>query len=61
MNDKIEQLRKLCEGEDYKIFQDKTLMANARIGAEHYGISLTECTPTFILKADDAFVALIIH
>jgi prolyl-tRNA editing enzyme YbaK/EbsC (Cys-tRNA(Pro) deacylase) len=61
MSLKIKQLEHLCAGIDHEIFQDDILMANARIGAQHYGISLKECTPTFILKADDDFVAMIIQ
>lgn len=61
MNAKIKQLEHLCAGRDHEIFQDKTLMANARIGAQHYGITLGQCAPTFILKADDHFIAVIIQ
>lgn len=61
MTYKMKQLKEICEGVDYEIFQDKTLMANARIGAEHYGISLNECAPTFILKSDEVFVVLTIQ
>ncbi len=36
-------------------------MANARLGSQHYGIPISQCTPTFILKADDTYIALIIQ
>ncbi len=58
---KIEQLKELLSGLDYEIYQDKLLMANAKVGAEHYGIDLKQCTPTFILKADGSYLAVIIQ
>lgn len=61
MNNKIQEIEKSCAGLDYEIFQDKVLMANASIGAQHYGIDLTQCAPTFILKVDDHYVAVIIQ
>lgn len=61
MNDKIHSLKELCSGLDYEIFQDNILMANAAIGSQHYGIDLSQCTPTFILKVDQDFVALVIQ
>jgi len=57
----VTQLETFCQGLDYKIIQDQVLMANASIGAHHYGINLQECTPTFILKVDDLYVAMIIQ
>ena len=57
----IEQLEKICEGLDYEVYQDELLMANAEIGASHYGLELSQCTPTFILKADNNYIAVIIQ
>ncbi len=51
----------MCAAFDYEIFQDKVLMANAATGAQHYGLELNQCTPTFILKADDHYIAVIIQ
>jgi prolyl-tRNA editing enzyme YbaK/EbsC (Cys-tRNA(Pro) deacylase) len=61
MEPKIQEISDLCVGCDYEIFKDPTLMANARVGAEHYGISLSECAPTFILKAGVDYLAVIIQ
>ncbi len=58
---KIEQLEKICAGLDYEIYQDELLMANAKTGALHYGIELSQCTPTFILNADNNYIAVIIQ
>lgn len=54
-------LEQLCSGLDYEIFKDDVFMANAAIGAQHYGIDLSQCAPTFILKVDYDSVALIIQ
>jgi len=51
----ITLLEKICLGLDYQIYKDESLMANAKIGALHYGIELDQCTPTFILNADNNF------
>ncbi len=61
MNSTINQLKQVCTGLDYEITEDQVLMANAKIGAHHYGIDLNECTPTFILKADNNYIAVIIQ
>ncbi len=61
MNQRIQDLEALCAGLDYEIMQDKILMANAKLGALHYGIELNQCTPTFIIKSDDQFIAVIIQ
>ncbi len=58
---KIEQLETICAGLDYEIYQDELLMANAKIGASHYGIELSQCAPTFILNADGNYIAFIIQ
>lgn len=58
---KLNDIKKICENVDYEIFQDAILMKNASIGAEHYKIDIAHCTPTFILKADQAFVVVIIQ
>lgn len=47
--DRIQKLKEMCVGFDYEIFQDEVLMANAKIGSQHYGIDLSQCAPTFIL------------
>ncbi len=59
--DNIEQLEKICAGLDYEIYQDALLMTNAKIGALHYGVELSQCTPTFILNADGDYIAVIIQ
>jgi Ala-tRNA(Pro) deacylase len=61
MNQKIKDLETLCAGLDYKITEDTILMANAKLGALHYGIELNQCTPTFILRSDNQFIAVIIQ
>jgi prolyl-tRNA editing enzyme YbaK/EbsC (Cys-tRNA(Pro) deacylase) len=61
MYDKIQTLTKMLSGFDYEIFEDDILMANAAIGSKHYGIDLNQCTPTFILKVDQTYLALIIQ
>lgn len=45
---------------DYSIFRDGFSIEKAEDGAKHYGISLSETTPTFILKAKDKYYAAII-
>ena len=45
---------------DYTIFKDELSLENAEEGAKHYGISLNEAAPTFILKAKDKYYAAII-
>lgn len=45
---------------DYKIYNDDLSVATAKIGAERYGISLDETTPTLILKSKDKYYAVII-
>ena len=45
---------------DYSIFRDDFSIEKAVDGAKHYGISLSETTPTFILKAKDKYYAAII-
>lgn len=61
MNDRIQALNQHCKGFEYDIFQDDIPMANALIGSQHYKIDLSQCTPTFILKADEEYIALIIQ
>ncbi len=58
---KLTDIKKICENSDYEIFQDEILMKNATIGAEHYKIDIAHCTPTFMLKADQAFLMIIIQ
>lgn len=58
---KLNDIKKICENADYEIFQDEILMKNATIGAEHYKIDIAHCTPTFILKVDQAFLVVIIQ
>lgn len=59
---KLESLVKLLQREnaDYEIFSDDFTVATASSGAEHYGISLGETTPTLILKTKDGYFAAII-
>lgn len=45
---------------DYKIYSDDLSVATAQVGAEHYGISLDETTPTLILKSKNKYYAVII-
>lgn len=45
---------------DYCIFKDDFSIEKAVDGAKHYDISLSETTPTFILKAKDKYYAAII-
>ena len=64
MNDNI-QLNKLddflkSKNADYTIFRDDFSLENAADGAKHYGISLNETTPTFLLNAKDKYYAAII-
>jgi prolyl-tRNA editing enzyme YbaK/EbsC (Cys-tRNA(Pro) deacylase) len=48
------------ENADYSIFNDNFSIETASSGAEHYGISLSETTPTLILKTNDQYIAVII-
>lgn len=57
----LEKIREICQGKDYQIIEDPILMATAEIGANHYGIALSECTPTLILKVENNFIAIIIQ
>jgi prolyl-tRNA editing enzyme YbaK/EbsC (Cys-tRNA(Pro) deacylase) len=57
----ISQLNDFCTGCNFEIFQDDVLMANARIGAEHYKIGLDFCTPSFVLKVDKSFIVVIVQ
>jgi len=64
MNDaiKLEQLNNLLKSEnvDYSILTDNFSIETASSGAQHYGISLSETTPTLILKTKDGYIAAII-
>jgi prolyl-tRNA editing enzyme YbaK/EbsC (Cys-tRNA(Pro) deacylase) len=64
MNDtiKLENLHNLLKNEqaDYSILTDEFSIETALKGAEHYGISLNETTPTLILKTKDSYIAAII-
>lgn len=57
----LAQLNNYCTGCSFEIFQDEVLMANARIGAEHYKIGLESCTPSFVLKVDQNFIVVIVQ
>jgi prolyl-tRNA editing enzyme YbaK/EbsC (Cys-tRNA(Pro) deacylase) len=61
MND-LTELENLLKQEnvDYTIYQDNFSMKTAAEGAQHYGITLDETTPTLILKTKDKFYAAII-
>lgn len=45
---------------DYSIYKDNLNLESAQKGAEHYGISLSETTPTIILKSKNKYYAAII-
>jgi prolyl-tRNA editing enzyme YbaK/EbsC (Cys-tRNA(Pro) deacylase) len=59
---KLEELNKLLQSRDadYTIIDDNVSLKTASAGAEHYGISLQETTPTLVLKIDDEYIAAII-
>lgn len=57
----LANIKHLCENADYEVFQDEILMENAKIGAAHYRIDLSHCTPTFLLKVDETFLVVIIQ
>ena len=59
---KLEKLNSLLKSEnaDYSILTDDFSIKTASSGAEHYGISLSETTPTLILKTKDGYIAAII-
>lgn len=48
------------ERADYTIYQDSFNLESAEAGAKHYGIALSETTPTIILKSKDKYFAAII-
>jgi prolyl-tRNA editing enzyme YbaK/EbsC (Cys-tRNA(Pro) deacylase) len=48
------------ENADYLIYKDNFSFESAKEGADHYGISLNEATPTIILKTRDKYFAAII-
>lgn len=56
---KLETLLK-NENADYLIYKDTFNLTSAEEGAKHYGISLSETTPTIILKTKDQYFAAII-
>jgi len=64
MNDvlKLEHLNSLLKKEqiDYELLTDDFTVETAASGAFYYGISLSETTPTLILKTKDGYVAAII-
>lgn len=64
MNDTVkrEHLDSLLKNEkaDYTILIDESSLKTAAAGAERYGISLQETTPTLIIKVDGAYIAAII-
>jgi prolyl-tRNA editing enzyme YbaK/EbsC (Cys-tRNA(Pro) deacylase) len=59
---KLEALHSLLKNEnaDYSVLTDDFSIKTATSGAEHYGISLNETTPTLILKTRDGYIAAII-
>jgi prolyl-tRNA editing enzyme YbaK/EbsC (Cys-tRNA(Pro) deacylase) len=61
-NIQLDTLDNLLKGKnaDYSIFRDDFSLEKAADGAQHYGISLNETTPTFILKTNDMYYAAII-
>ena len=62
MKNKLENLEDLLRKEnvDYSILMDESTIATAMNGAQQYGISLSETTPTLILKTKDSYIAAII-
>jgi prolyl-tRNA editing enzyme YbaK/EbsC (Cys-tRNA(Pro) deacylase) len=64
MNDsvKLEKLNSLLQSKnaDYSISTHDFSIETASVGAEHYGISLDETTPTLILKTKERYLAAII-
>ena len=44
----------------YTLLHDKTTLTSAADGAKEYGVSLSEVTPTLIIKADNEYYAAII-
>ena len=59
---KLENLNSLLQREhaDHSILTDDFSIETASSGAEHYGISLAETTPTLILKTKEGYSAVII-
>ncbi len=59
---KLDNLRNLLQSEhaDYSIHTHDFTIESAAMGAKHYGISLSETTPTLILKTNDGYMAAII-
>lgn len=59
--EKLNKIKDICKNSDYEIFQDDVLMKNASIGAVHYNIDMSHCTPTFLIKIDQSFLVVIIQ
>lgn len=61
-NDQLEKINHLLKNEkaDYSILVDDSTVETASDGAKRYGISLSETTPTLILKSKDKYYAAII-
>jgi prolyl-tRNA editing enzyme YbaK/EbsC (Cys-tRNA(Pro) deacylase) len=59
---KLESLNSLLKNEnaDYSILADNFTIETAFSGAQYYGISLSETTPTLILKTKNGYIAVII-
>lgn len=59
---KLEQLDALLKNAkaDYSILKNETTITSAAQGAALYGISLSETTPTLIIKKDGEYMAAII-
>ncbi|MDR3646317.1 MAG: YbaK/EbsC family protein [Candidatus Babeliales bacterium] len=59
---KLEQLDTLLKNAnaDYSILKNETNISSAAQGAALYGISLSETTPTLIIKTDSGYLAAII-
>lgn len=58
----LEQFNKILQSHnvDYDILPSDITLITASKGAEHYGISLDETTPTLILKTKEGYIAAII-
>ncbi|HEX4045006.1 MAG TPA: YbaK/EbsC family protein [Gammaproteobacteria bacterium] len=61
-NTQLAQLNDLLKSQnaDYSILTDDFSIEKAEEGAKHYGISLSETTPTLILKTKEKYFAAII-
>src|SRR5579872_5814389 len=59
--EKLNNLKNILRNTDHEIFQDEILMKDAKTGAGHYQIDISHCTPTFIFKVNQIYLAVIIQ